>query len=210
MAQELKTERTASSQSSATRISYDEFLTTYDGVQAEWVEGQVIELSPASSWHQDLADFFTALLRVFVEIHNLGIVRSAPFQMKLGPNLSGREPDVLFVASQNLDRLKDSHLAGPADLAVEIISPDSRARDRGEKFYEYEAAGVREYWLIDRPRRQAEFYVRGEDGIFRLAPPGADGVYHSEVLVGLGLRVEWLWQDPLPTLISVLREWRLI
>ena len=34
--------------------------------------------------------------------------------------------------------LKKTHLDGPADLVVGIISEESRLRDRGEKFAEYE------------------------------------------------------------------------
>jgi hypothetical protein len=30
------------------------------------------------------------------------------------------------------------------------------------------------------------------------------------VIEGLWLKVDWLWQDPLPTLMSVLKEWGLV
>ena len=59
------------------------------------------------------------------------------------------------MATEHLDRLTDSHLSGPADLVVEIVSPDSLGRDRGDKFAEYEAASIPEYWLIDPVRQQA-------------------------------------------------------
>jgi Uma2 family endonuclease len=114
------------------------------------------------------------------------------------------------VSNENLGRLKRLYLEGPAHLVVEIISPGSRAMDRGEKFYEYEQGGVPEFWLIDPQRKQAEFYQRGQDGIYRLVPPGSDGLYHSQVLKGLWLKVDWLWQEPLPPLRNVLKEWRLI
>jgi Uma2 family endonuclease len=193
------------------RVSYEEFLAQAGRYTwAEWVDGEVIELSPASNAHQDLAGFLTALMRACAEHGRLGVVRPAPFQMKAGPGLPGREPDVLFIASQHLDRLKDTHLDGPADLVVEIVSPDSRARDRGEKFYEYEEGGVREYWLIDPRRRRAEVFVRGEDAVFRLAPPEADGRLRSAVLSGFWLETEWLWQDPLPQLLTVLKAWGVI
>ena len=193
------------------KMTYEEFLAwAHEDTWAEWVRGEVIILSPASDTHQDLVGFLSALLRLFVEAHQLGAVRVAPFQMKTGPDLPGREADIIFVAREHLTRLHDTYLEGPADLVVEIISPDSRGRDRGEKFYEYEQGGVREYWLLDYLRRQAEFYQRGSDGIFRLAPVGEDGIYRSAVLEGLWLRVEWLWQEPLPPLMSVLREWRLV
>jgi Uma2 family endonuclease len=193
------------------KMTYEEFLAWADeDTWAEWVNGEVIILSPASNKHQDLAGFLTALLRHFVETSQLGVVRFAPFQMKTGPDLPGREPDILFIAHEHLDRLRDIYLDGPADLVVEIISRDSRARDRGDKFYEYEQGRVREYWLLDYLRRQAEFYQLGPDGIYRLVPVGEDGIYHSAVLEGLWLKVEWLWQEPLPPLMSVLREWQMI
>jgi Uma2 family endonuclease len=192
-------------------MTYEEFLAWADeDTWAEWVDGEVIILTPASNQHQDLAGFLTALLRLFVEAHGLGVVRPAPFQMKTGADLPGREPDILFIAHDHLDRLKNTYVDGPADLVVEIISPDSRARDRGEKFYEYEQGGIGEYWLIDPLRRQAEWYRLGEDGIFRPLPAGDDGIFRSTVLDGLWLQVEWLWQDPLPLLLTVLKGWELV
>ncbi|QTA90792.1 Uma2 family endonuclease [Desulfonema magnum] len=92
----------------------------------------------------------------FVEIHDSGVVCSAPFQMKTGRNLPGREPDILFVSRENTGRLKETFLDGPADIAAEIISPESRTRDKKEKFSEYEKGGVREYWLIDPDEEKAE------------------------------------------------------
>jgi Uma2 family endonuclease len=213
MDREFSTEpcKTPEKATSPGKMTYEEFLAWADeDTWAEWVNGAVIILSPASDKHQDLAGFLTALLRHFVETSQLGVVRFAPFQMKTGPDLPGREPDILFIAREHLDRLRDTYLDGPADLVVEIISRDSRARDRGDKFYEYEQGGIREYWLLDYLRRQAEFYQLGADGIYRLVPVGEDGIYRSAVLEGLWLKVEWLWQEPLPPLIHVLREWQLI
>ena len=87
---------------------------------------------------------------------------------------------------------------------VEIISPESDERDRGEKFIEYEAAGVREYWLIDPLREEAMFYQLTSQGRYRLVVPSPEGVYHSAVIAGLWLRVEWLWQRP--PVLRVLKE----
>jgi Uma2 family endonuclease len=193
------------------KMTYEEFLAwANEDTWAEWVNGEVIIMSPASKRHQDLVTVLAALLRFFVDAHQLGIVLTAPFQMKIGPDLPGREPDILFISREHLDRFRDIYLDGPADLVVEIISRDSRVRDRGDKFYEYEQGGVREYWLLDYLRRQAEFYQLGADGIYRPMPVGQDGIYRSVVLEGLWLKVEWLWQEPLPSLMSVLREWQMI
>ena len=191
-------------------VSYEAFLEGADNDgHVEWIDGKVLAVSPPSSRHQDLADFLVALIRVYIESLSLGIVRSAPLQMKLTPEGSGREPDLLFLASANLGRLKKNRLEGPADLAVEIISPESRARDRGEKFYEYEQGGVTEYWLIDPDREQAELYRPDARGVYQLIPL-ANGVFESTVLSGLKLDTAWLWQDPLPPLLSILKIWELV
>ena len=166
-------------------------------------------MSPASHLHQRITAFLTAILQHFVQARGLGEVVSAPFQMKTGPNLPGREPDVMFIAAEHVERIQTTHLEGPADLVVEIISEESRARDRGEKFYEYEAGGVREYWLIDPIRKQAEFYVLDDRGIYQLQQL-QEGVFRSVVLDGLWLKVDWLWRSPLPRLMDVLREWGLV
>ena len=189
-------------------MTYEEFLRAYDGRNAEWVEGEVIEMSPTSWENQDLADFLTAILRSFVEARGRGVVLSSRFQMKTPARAAGREPDVLFLAEEHRGRLHKNYLDGPADLAVEIVSPDSVTRDRVEKYREYEAGGVCEYWLIDREQRQAEFFGLGADGRYRPLPVDREGVFRSVVLDGLWLKTDWLWQQP--TLMAVLKAWGLV
>jgi Uma2 family endonuclease len=212
MAQEIKTQTPASPVALAPlpRMTYEEFLEWGDGIRAEWVDGEVIVMSPASNPHQSLMAFLGALLLHFVEANQLGRIFLPPFQMKLSTRPSGREPDLLFISKAKLSNLKQNYLDGPADMVVEIVSPDSQARDRGDKFYEYEEAGIREYWILDQNRKRAEFYHLEEDGTYKLIDPDENGIYRSTVLEGLWLKVDWLWQDPLPTLMSVLKEWGLV
>ncbi len=190
------------------RMTYEEFLRAYDGRNAEWVEGEVIEMSPTSWENQDLADFLTAILRSYVEAKAPGVVLSSRFQMKTPARQAGREPDVLFLAERHRGRLRKNYLDGPADLAVEIVSPDSVIRDRVEKYREYEVGGVCEYWLIDPDQRQAEFFGLGADGRYRPLPVDREGVFRSAVLDGLWLKTDWLWQRP--TLMAVLKAWGLV
>jgi Uma2 family endonuclease len=194
------------SQATTPSISFEDFLEQApEGSLAEWVDGKIVFITPLSQFHQDLAGFLSALLRIYVEAKGLGTIHLAPFLMKLN---SGREPDSLFVSKRHQARLKKTFLEGPADLVIEIISPESRARDRGEKFYEYEQAGIPEYWLLDPLRKQAEFYQLN-DGIYQMAPK-QDGIYHSQVLTDLWLETSWFWQEPLPPILEVLKSWKLI
>jgi len=191
-------------------MTYEQFLDyPHENTHVEWVDGEVVPMAPVSDAHNQLGFFLLRLLGEFVEHHHLGQIRYEPFQMKSAPDLPGRSPDILFVSTANLPRLKKTHLEGPADLVIEIISPDSRTRDRGEKFYEYEQAAVPEYWLLDPDRKQAEFYLRAQDGIYRPATL-QDSIFRSRSLPNLWLNVDWLFQRPLPTLMTILKEWKLV
>lgn len=211
VAYETENRRVASTETSGRAMTYEEFLNwPGDNHHVEWVNGRMVFMSPVTEPHENLRGFLHPLLKHFAEAHHLGRVYSEPFQMKTGPDLPSRAPDVFFVANENLTRVRRLNLEGPADLVIEIISPGSRATDRGDKFYEYEQGGVPEYWLLDPERRQAEFYLRGDDGIYRPMPLGGDGIYRSRVLAGLWLKVGWLWQPQPPSLMDVLREWGVI
>ncbi len=77
------------------------------------------------------------------------------------------------------------------------------------KFFEYEQAGVKEYWLVDPEREQAEFYRLDERESYQVVALN-EGVFRSEVLTGLELDTAWLWQEPLPPLMFVLKAWGLV
>lgn len=191
------------------RMSYEEYLRWADeDVLAEWVNGEVIVHMPPKRFHQSLVTFLVKLLGLFVDFYDLGTVFTAPFEMRLSPEGPSREPDILFVSKEHEGRLTEERLEGPADLVVEVISEDSVRRDRVEKFQEYERFGVQEYWVIDsRPgQRSADFWVRGEDGLFTLGEVTEEGIYRSRVLPGFWLKLEWLWRRPLPAPLQTFAE----
>ena len=113
---------------------------------------------------------------------------------------SGREPDLLFVSHVHADRIRHTWIEGPADLVIEIVSPESEERDWEVKRAEYASAGIPEYWVLDYGPHDAAFFQLGADGQYVRAPLDETGTYHSKVLPGFWLRVEWLWRTPLPDL----------
>jgi len=179
-------------------MSYEEWLVfaEQEGPLSEWVDGEVIVFEMPKGFHQDALGFLYILLRLYVGFFDLGVVRPAPFIMRLSDRRS-RVPDILFVARANLARLSDERLDGGADLVIELMSDDSVARDGRVKRAEYAAAGVPEYWIVDpRPGRQTATFLRLDGGDYVPVSPDAEGRYHSRVLTGFWLRPEWLWRDP--------------
>lgn len=187
-----------------TKISYEDFLDWADeDTLAEWVDGKIVMTSPASYKHQRLSKFLIKLLDDFAEAFDLGEVIPPPFQMKIPQ--SGREPDLIFVAKERLNRIQNSFVDGPADMVIEIISPESIERDRKDKFEEYAAGGVPEFWLIDPGQQQAEFYQLDQNQQYQRIMPDADGKYYSRSVKNFWLKEEWLWQAPLPRVQKLLK-----
>jgi len=102
--------------------------------------------------------------------------------------------------------MKPTYLDGPADLEVEVLSPESRERDRRDKLAEYEQGGVGEYWAVDPEEQQADFYVLAAPGRYAVRRADARGVYRSQTVPGFWIKATWLWQDPLPKVLAVLRR----
>lgn len=211
--------QTASSHSVDTaprHMSYEEWLAwEHEGGLTEWVNGEITILAPPSILHQRIVSFLSTLLNLFVQLHHLGEVLTAPVGMRTLPGGNGREPDVLFLADENIGRLTERELYGPADLVIEVISEDSVLRDRDDKFYEYQEGGVREYWIIDpRPGKQrVDLYVLGTDGRYQPVLATTDNVYHSAVLANFWLKETWLWMEkpnPLAALTEIVGVERVI
>jgi len=176
-------------------MSYEAYmLQDFDGARTEWVDGEAIIYMSASKRHQVLVAFLTKVLGQFVDFTGQGTVLTAPFETRLWEGGPAREPDLCFIAGAHADRLTDERLIGAPDLAVEIVSPGSVAIDRTAKFYEYQEAGVREYWLIDprRGKERVDFWVLDAAGSYQPIPIDQDGTYRSKVLPGFWLNVGWL------------------
>ncbi len=192
-------------------LSYRRFL-EWNGEEGwfEWLDGEIIKMSNPSLRHQDLSDFLTAILRFFVEAKKYGKVISAPFQIKFDFRPSGRQPDIMFVSNENLHRLQKQYVDGTTDLIIEIVSPESLGRDTQDKFQEYEMAGVKEYWMIDPNTRTANFYGFDKNNKYKMLPISAAGKFESRVIEGLWINTDWLWQENLPNLMDVLKDWKLV
>ena len=109
------------------------------------------------------------------------------------------------MAKSRLHLLRENHLEGPPDLAVEIVSPDSTERDWQTKHAECAAAGVREYWIVDPLIRQFRAYALTRRK-FRPIASDEDGRVQSRLLKGLHVRPAWLWRTPLPSVEGALKD----
>ncbi|MDZ4763231.1 MAG: Uma2 family endonuclease [Chloroflexota bacterium] len=181
-------------------VSEDAYLAVYAGNYYEWIEGTVIHLSPASLRHNDSLDFLKALLVVYMKLRPIGRVVASPFTMRMTAIRRDREPDIMVVMNAHRDRLHETYIDGAADICIEVVSPESVARDSDEKFTEYQKVGGREYWLFDMPNKQSRFYRLNAQGKFELQPLGANNDYRTPLLPDFVLPNELLWGNTVPDL----------
>jgi len=189
------------------RMTFEEYLALdYEGGLAEWVDGEVRLYVSATVLHQQIVEFLHLLLGFFCEATGVGVTKLAPYAMEAVLGGAGREPDLTFIAAARaLGVLSRSHLTGRPDLVVEVVSNDSTRRDNEEKFREYQAAGIPEYWIIDpRPGSQTARFYTLAGGVYQpLAEE--DGIVRSTIVPGFWLRTEWLFEDP-PRALPAIRE----
>jgi Uma2 family endonuclease len=119
-----------------------------------------------------------------------GIAMMAPLDVHLADH-SVVQPDVIFVANDRLDRVRD-WIYGAPTLLVEVLSPGTARRDRSEKLRLYAESGVDEYWVVDAAERQIEF-LRWRDGSFVVALP--EGRLYRSGVVGLEVDLESFWGE---------------
>ena len=141
------------------RQSFYEWLT--DDVKAEFINGEVIMHSPVKRRHLRASKRLFRLLLDYVEAKGLGEADVEKALVTLTRN--DYEPDICFWRKEVADTFDDETMQHPApDLVVEILSKGTAKRDRGIKFEDYAAHGVREYWLVDPIRQTVEQFQLDE------------------------------------------------
>jgi len=182
----------------------DFFLMVQDGQKADLIDGVIYMASPDTPRNDEIGMFVAALMAMYASARDLGRVFGSRVSFVLSEQRAP-EPDAAFLAKSRLHVVEKTRVIGGPDIAVEIVSRDSRTRDYVEKRRLYEEAGVQEYWLIDPLQRRAEFY-RLREGQYSLTAFEHNRIFRSEALAGFWLDVEWLFAEPAPNVYECLQQ----
>jgi Uma2 family endonuclease len=127
-----------------TRMSFEEFEAIPEGVKAEYLDGWAIVSPPANYLHQGIEGRLIVLLAT-----SLDGVEVLPEAGVRTIRDGHRIPDISVIR-----KLTDIVWGTePPILVVEVISRGSRSEDTLRKPGEYAAAGIGQYWLVDRFHR---------------------------------------------------------
>lgn len=161
----------------------------------EIIKGE-LRMAPAPrTRHQEVGFNLKLFLGQFVQAHRLGKVYDAPVDVILSDNVTDAtlaapvQPDILFIAQKRLDIVQEKFIAGAPDLIVEILSPSNWLDDRRDKFMVYEAAGVREYWIVDPDNCTVEVFVLRGDQYMQVGRYAPGDTIVSDVVAGFEIAV---------------------
>ena len=140
------------------KFTYEDFLNfPDDGKRHEIIDGEHYVTPSPNTSHQTIVGNLYAAIRAFLNVHPLGAVFVAPF-------------DVVFsVSRERRSVVTDAHVEGSPDVVVEVLSPGTRKTDEVTKRKLFERFDVHEYWIVDPELETIKLYRRNEDGTFARA-----------------------------------------
>jgi Uma2 family endonuclease len=134
---------------SSTKLTYTDYLLLPDdGLRHEIIGGEHFVTPSPVTRHQRISLNLLYLIRSYLEEHPTGELFGAPFDVLLS-DFDVVVPDIVYISRERSHFITAKNLQGPPDLAIEILSPSTKSRDKRLKCDLYERAGVREYWMVD-------------------------------------------------------------
>ena len=173
----------------AERKRRDDF---YDWVtedtRAEFINGEVVVQSPAKDRHTEAVANLASLLKTYVDIDEVGIVRPETALVTLTRN--DYLPDICYFGEEKASRISSSQMKyPPPDFIIEVLSPSTEKTDRTTKFDDYADHGVWEYWLVDTETETVEQYLL-RDGRYELHLKVNAGTLTSDIVEGFEIPVK--------------------
>ncbi len=170
--------------------------------KAEFILGEIIIHSPVRIEHNISGKLLLILLNTHVKIYNLGFVGHEKMMICLTRN--DYEPDICFWSRKKSEKFKAGQTQFPSpDFIAEILSPATEERDRGIKWEDYAAHGVKEYWIIDTDTKTVEQYILKKSS-YDLNAKTDSGMIKSQAVKGFDISVTALFDED--ENLSLLRE----
>jgi len=153
----------------------------------ELIDGSLVFVSPQRDFHSTMIDLLVTGLR-----------STAPPEVKVRREMTvvldrrnGPEPDVSVVRTDAVTGPDVTrYQAADVLLAVEVVSPDSEARDREAKPHKYATAGIPHFWLVEMTGTDQHPVVR----VYELDPVtkayALTGIHHDRLKTGVPFPVD--------------------
>ena len=151
----------------------------------ELIDGSLVFMSPQTIFHRKAVSL---LERRLDELSPPELRAEREMTVALTPQ-DAPEPDVMVVRAEAVTGLDQTRF-GPEDvvLAVEVVSTESRSRDRETKPMKYAKAGIPHFWRVEKTEDQAVVYVYELDPATGTYVP--TGIFHDRLKVPVPFPVD--------------------
>ncbi len=159
-----------------TLISESEYLQmTFDGPEAEYIDGEVQERSMPSFFHSRAASWVHGMFFMASLKHPL--FPCPELRMRVAPGRI-RVPDLVVFAHRIPSTA--TPMVDVPHVIIEIVSPDDRHDEIMEKLADYQNFGVAHIWLVDPGLRSLSIY---RDGSLTSLPELALPEFHLSIKI---------------------------
>jgi len=188
------------------RVSEEEYWKHYyehPDFRYEWNNG-ILEVKAVGDFGSFLqADWFYTIIKEHIKTTKkatlVGLV-DIGFRLELPKKKSIRKPDLAVILDTNPVQIDfyDRTYKGYFDICIEYLSDADKKgleNDTIVKKIEYSQAGVKEYFILDRKKKDTAFYRLNSKGVYKPIKP-RKGIIESKVLPGFRFRVKDLYSQP--------------
>ena len=161
----------------------------------ELINGELVEMTPASFLHFSLAGRITHYLSAFVIDADAGIVGVEGGFYPMDDRSTLLVPDVAFVSKDRLPKPIPATFAGfMPNLAVEIKSPSNTVTELHRKAAIYLNNGTQLVWIIKPDQNGVDVCRRADDDLIAVEFVGIEGkLFGDDVLPGFELELRLLF-----------------
>ena len=155
-----------------------------DGRRYELYDGEVIVVPAPVPRHQLVVLRISQLLSEYADASG-GLALTSPIDIAFTEH-DVLQPDVVLFRRERRPLINMMEVIRVApDLAVEVLSRSTEARDRGRKMQLFERFGVPEYWIVDPINNFIEIYELRDDRYEQTGVFGEHDQVVSPTLPGL-------------------------
>ncbi len=175
----------------------EDYYALPEDVRAELIDGTFFIMEAPTTYHQEiLGEVGWQIKNFFKKNKGNCKVFTSPVDVRLDcDDRTMVQPDVVILC----DRSKLHHwgIMGAPDFVMEVLSPSTKRKDCIKKLAKYEAAGVKEYWILDPKDRNLAVYRFEEKGENAVAIYGLEGqvpvgLYQGQLVIDLDAIAELL------------------
>jgi len=183
------------------KYTYRDYLNMPDdGNRWEIIDGVPYMMAAPNTQHQRI---FTKIFKRFANFleGKRCEVFPAPYDIRLPIYDEKRDDDITNIVQPDITVFCDPSAIDekggklPPDIAIEILSPSSAKMDRIRKFWLYEMAGVKEYWIVDGANKNIEVYLHNGDKFQSKELYCIGDTLASSVLEGFELEISDVFPD---------------